>query len=472
MIPFWEKLTSVMANSPPSIIRFISSLLGLLILGACAPLHIPATAAVTPSATILQTSSKPTITVAITPTSPIGIDSNELKGTEITLWQPWIGEREDVLRSMVEEFNHANDWGIQINVRTIGGIDELAREVQTVWASPDQPDLVIAYTFQAINWQKIKPLVVDWNAYVEDAFWGIPGTEQEKYLPPIWDSGVVKDFRWGIPARRDAQVMFQNQSWASELGFTSPPTTTIDFRKQACAAAKASLIDPQTKQPLSGGWILSQDYPTILGWINSFNGRIVDPQQDGYQFDTSEVRGAFRYLRQLYDDGCIYTLKDLNSYDGLATRKGLFVAASSGEYWDFEKAFNIAHNSDNWIVFPFPSEDGKAHLTVYGTDYLLLQSTPKKQMAGWLFVKWMLSKENQMHWSEKTLSLPMRSDVLEELKVNPQIPHKIAWLWDVIPGVVQQPALASWNTVRWMVADASRQLLAWYFTTDQMDTLL
>lgn len=440
---------------------------------ACAPLHSPAkTSLPLPDVTSQMVVPPKTAKPSITPTSGLKVNKEDLRGVEVQLWQPWFGAQESTLIAFIDEFNRSNEWGINVKVRTIGGIDELAREVQTAWGSSNLPDLVIAYTFQAQNWQKIKPLVQDWQPYLNDAQWGIPVSEQSHFLSGIWQSSVVNGMRWGIPARRDGQLMFVNQSWADELGFSSLPATTDAFRKQACAAAAASQKDPQTKIPLSGGWVLSQDYPTIFGWITAFKGKIVAKDNHTYQFTTNEVKQTFQYLRQLYEDGCTIQFMDFSPADALAERKGLFAAASSRDIFEFQDAFKLASNDDRWAAFPFPSPDGNASMGVYGMDYILLQSDPKRQLASWLFVKWMIEPENQVRWSEKTLSLPYRAESVDQLKQNQDLPASFRVVLDQVSNVQAQPALASWNTVRWMLSDASKQLFAWYFTLDQLDNLL
>ncbi len=457
--------------------HFILNLLIFLLIvfqvAACAPLHLPEkTSLPFPDATTQAVVPPKSATPRITPTSGLKVDQEDLRGVEIQLWQPWFGDQESTLMAFIDEFNHLNEWGITVKVRTIGGIDALAQEVQTAWGSSNLPDLVIAYTFQAQNWQKIKPLVQDWQPYLNDAQWGIPPSEQSHFLPGIWQSSMVAGMRWGIPARRDSQFMFVNQSWANELGFSSLPITTEAFRKQACAAASLSQKDPQTKIPLSGGWMLSQDYPTIFGWITAFKGKIVAKDKPTYQFTTNEVKQAFQYLRQLYEDGCTIQFMDINPVDALAERKALFVAASSRDILGFLDAFQLTANNDRWAAFPIPSPDGKANVGIYGMDYILLQSDPKRQLASWLFVKWMIEPENQVRWSEKTLSLPYRAEALDQLKQNQHLPPSFQVVLDQIGDVQAEPALPSWNTVRWMLSDASKQLFAWYFKADQVDNLL
>jgi hypothetical protein len=43
---------------------------------------------------------------------------------------------------------------------------------------------------------------------------------------------------------------------------------------------------------------------------------------------------------------------------------------------------------------------------------------------------------------------------------------------EYLPLGVNEPLWASWDRVRWAVGDSSRQLVAWYFTLDQMPSLV
>ncbi|MFN3307942.1 MAG: hypothetical protein ACK44E_01940, partial [Anaerolineales bacterium] len=109
---------------------------------------------------------------------------------------------------------------------------------------------------------------------------------------------------------------------------------------------------------------------------------------------------------------------------------------------------------------------------LYGTDFVLLQSSEREQLAAWLFVRWLLEKENQQRLAQETLGLSLRMDVAETLQGDARLSAAYRVALGYLPLGVNEPMWASWDIVRWAVGDASRQLVAWYFSADQVPGLV
>jgi len=80
------------------------------------------------------------------------------------------------------------------------------------------------------------------------------------------------------------------------------------------------------------------------------------------------------------------------------------------------------------------------------------------QLASWLFIRWMLSAENQAKWVQSTGLFPLRSattDLLAEYSVShPQWAEAVK----LLPTGKMTPKLASWRNVRVMLADGFRDM--------------
>jgi ABC-type glycerol-3-phosphate transport system substrate-binding protein len=83
----------------------------------------------------------------------------------------------------------------------------------------------------------------------------------------------------------------------------------------------------------------------------------------------------------------------------------------------------------------------------------MLNSTPGQQLASWLFMRWMLSPENQAKWVEALGLFPLRASSMDTLKdysnSHPQWNAALA----LLPSAEIQPQLASWRIVRIMLGD-------------------
>jgi ABC-type glycerol-3-phosphate transport system substrate-binding protein len=428
---------------------------------------------VQPTNTIpIQITSTITINTS-TPSSKITAVPTEMQGISIQFWHPWTGEEGKLIAKLAEEYNQSNEWRIQIQPKYQGNLDELSAQVSKAINTTGQiPDLVVGFTYQAQTWNAARPIVLDIQASVEDLVWGMTDENMQDIYPAFRDTDLVMGRRWGFPALRSGKILFYNPSWAKELGFNSPPITPQQFLDQACAASKANLKDAKSDNDGTGGWIITNDFSTTLNWMNAFSSNILKTDNAGYQFNTLEVNQTFEFLRKMFDNKCSWIPESDYPGDEFANRMGLFLSGSTSDIPYIAERFTQAGNPDAWTAIPFPSKSGNPMIDVYGPAYVIFQSSPPRELAAWLFVKWLTSPENHARLAQAGYTFPLGKKETSLIKSMPG--NNITWLatFDFITLAVPEPSLQSWQQVRWTVSDASRQLYQWYFNADQVPNLV
>jgi multiple sugar transport system substrate-binding protein len=266
-----------------------------------------------------------TSTPVSTPDPGLGVDPGQLTGLTIQFWHPWSGETAQVVQELVDEFNLTNELGIQVEMQAPGSLESLSEEVRAALPTGKTPDLIAAYLFEAQSLSAYQPLV-DLTPYIEDDNFGLEAGEQADFIPALWDGDQFNGKRLGVPAIGSGQVLFYNQSWAEELGFSEPPTTPQELEQQACRAAQANREDADPDNDGSGGLALSTQYSAVLGWLAGFGGEVYDPaktqgSQNPYDFGSKAVEEAFTFLRSLYDRGCAWLPEEPYPEDAFASRR-------------------------------------------------------------------------------------------------------------------------------------------------------
>ncbi len=404
------------------------------------------------------------------PTSSLKVQAADLRNVRVALWHPWSGETGALVQDLVRKFNLENEWGILAQSTYQGNLDGLNDQVQAALKSGSLPNIVVGTSYQAQSWNANGKLV-DLGSLVDDPVWGLTSQEQADFYPVFWEQDDAAGKRWGVPAQSSGQLLFYNLTWANALGFDKPPLTPVEFRQQACAASKANLQDDDPDNDHTGGWIVSNEYSALLGWIYAFGGEMVAPSGKGYQFDTKAVRDAFTFLRSLYDQGCAWLTESQAPDSDFAARRGLFAAGSVTDLPYQDQAFRQAGNSDRWTVIAFPSPAREPAIDVYGTSFEMFTSPPAEQLASWLFIKWLLTPENQARLAAASSAFPPGASALDSMQAyagsHPQWSAAAA----LLPEAHGEPALESWGTVRWALFDAGTQLFRYYFTVDQVSNL-
>jgi ABC-type glycerol-3-phosphate transport system substrate-binding protein len=416
-----------------------------IILNACSGTNITATADAV--ATQEQGSEKTQTAEPVLETaSRLQVNEEALKGLQITVWVPWYGIESDLFNTFVNEFNAQNEWGIQVDVENQVNFSNMYENVTASLPREEKPDLVIALPEHAQEWYA-DSAVTDLTNYVSDPKYGIDSSD---IAPVILNQDLVGEARAAFPAQRSAQVLLWNETWAGELGFDSMPESSEDFRTQACGAQKSMLSDEFAENDALGGWLVNTDSMTAYSWMLAFGGGVLEG--GNYRFLTPNNIDAYKFLRELSETSCAWQSASVDSVTSFANREALFITASLTDLPSVARAIAGANSTDKWSVMPFPGEDNGA-LTVYGSSYVILDSTDEEQLAAWLFVRWLTDNKQDARWVETTHLFPLHTSTIELLgdyeKTHPQWKQAV----DLLPQGELQPQLASWRTVKIMLGD-------------------
>jgi multiple sugar transport system substrate-binding protein len=440
-------------------------LLAALSFSACGP----STPAVSPTV-----SPPPTSTVTATPTSTrtptpsATVDMSALRGTSILIWHAFVGQAAAVLSDQMDRFNTGNEWGITVSQAGYGDQVTLYEAVNAALQAGSPPEMVAALPEQTLEWDA-SAKVVDLSPYISHPDWGLPEGPASGFVPVFWAQDTVKGRQLGVPAQRSARFLFYNQTWAHELGFTHPPASADEFRQQACAANASFLSDRSPQNDGYGGWIVDTDWQATYAWLLAFGGGVL--AGDTYGFRTDPNLAALQFLKSLFDDHCAWISTEPTPYDAFVGRFALFVSGDLAELPIAAESLSRRQNSDEWTLLAFPGSTGSA-LVAYGPSYNLLRSTPEKQMAAWLFIRWLVSPENQSRWVESTGLFPLLSSgpdqVSSSRSASPQWEAAVGDL-SVLQGV---PQLASWRIVRYVLEDGTRIIFQNNLSLEEIPALL
>jgi len=461
--------------NPKAIAGLQAALVCALLMAGCqpapSPTRLPGTASPTAEGRLTGTVS-PTRRVPLAPTrtplatSDLGIDPDKLDGLQVQFWHAWSEDADGAVADLVSDFNSSNPWGIVVQAASLSSYDALEEQVAAVLEEGGAPDLISAFTYQASSWQDV---LVDLNEYIDDPEYGLDSEERADFFPVFWEQEGADGSRTSLPALRSGQALYYNESWAGELGFDAPPATPEEFEAQVCAAAQANLQDDDPDNDQTGGWIISSDYPAVLGWLHAYGSPVTRENGRGYQLDTDAVTGAFTFLRQLYEKGCAWLPENQLAEQEFAERRGLLAAGSLTGIPYQQSAMRRAGSWDQWTVIPFPSPTKSPTISVYGPSYMVLKSSPEVELAAWLFARWMSSPINQADLVAATSSFPLRASTLDYLiSYRPSISPQWKAATDLIPAARAEPDDPSWRDVRWALSDAVTQLFRWYFTMEQL----
>lgn len=468
---------------PEQALRFLLPIL-ILLLASCqgntsrpttavtaAPLNGSPTQAAQQTAAPVETAANP---AGPTPTrsAELKIDGSALQGKTIRFWHPWQGDLAKQVAEAANEFNRDNTSGLTVQVTAwystgalYDGLTEALKNNRSAL-----PQLIAAAPEQLAGWsQGSSPALVDLTPYLHDAQHGFTAAELSAYTPAFWQQDLSNGRQRGLPLLRSAQVIFYNQSWAQELGYTSAPKTPDDFRTQACAAAKKNNGSGVTDLYGTGGWLADADALTTLSWLAAFGANPIPAVDGPYTFESSNAEKALAFVRKMVDDGCAWTSRSPEPYSYFTRRMALFYVGSLEDLAVQARWQDQAKSQDQWTILPFPAQDGKTFVYSSGYSLGVLKSTLEDQLGAWVIARWLARPEVTAKLALAMPSLPVSDAVAQQLSTSAK-EFPMSQVLPLAGSVRPAPGYASWRQARRAVEDAAWQL--YYQPPDGLSQIL
>jgi len=379
-----------------------------LLLAACQPAGT-GTLEITPQA---GKSPAPTKTSAptLTPVPDIAVDTAKLDKLQIRILHPWTEDTGMQMTRLVDQFNQTNQWGIFVIEIAPGSAGLVQEKYRELLLDKQAPDVLVMSPSQLLHSDAINGNILDLNPYVLSAKFGLFPDEQEDFLPAFWNESVVQGKRFGIPAQRTTEMLFYNVTWAKELGFISPPKTWTAFREQVCAANASKRKDADSLDDGLGGWIINTNALTTLSWLRTFGS---DPLENSNpRFLSVKSEEGFNALLKLSTDSCAWLSRLPQPYEYFTNRQALVYSGSMQDLLVQTRTNTRLESEDDWIVLPYPPADGESFILTEGVDYGITTSTDERQLASWLFVRWLSYPEQQAWLLRNSGTLPLGETVL------------------------------------------------------------
>ncbi len=380
-------------------------------------------------------------------------------GQTITFWHVWgQGQPSETMAAIVDEFNKTNEWGITVEAVDQGRYGDLEDAFNAAIQSGDVPDIVVGYTNALANWFAVDA-IVDLRPFVDDPDFGLTDADKADFFAGSFAANTIGSGEMvGFPISQSANVLFYNSTWAKELGFDHPPTNAAEFKEQACAAAQANATDDNPDNDGTGGLVLYPGASNIMSWIFAFGGDII--AADGsYDFTNQTVQDVMAFLKDLQDNGCAFQTESYPNPE-FATRKALFTMSSTAGIPYQLKAFQAEDaTQDEWMLIPFVGPDGTQAVDGFSQSVAVVNTTPEREMAAWLFIKYFTSPETQAKWIQGAAYYPTRQSTIDLLgdyaTQNPQWATALSFL----QYAHSEPARPSWSSVRREVGNAANRII-------------
>ena len=336
------------------------------------------------------------------------LENLDPSGQTVVYWYQHTRSREELMLSMIDEFNRTNEWGITVQGESQGGYNDLYKNIIAGIPANQLPSMAVAYQNQAATYAG-QDVLVALDPYVESEKWGYTQDELDDFFPIALAADYLPQFeaRYGWPPYKSMEVMYYNEDWLAELGYDGPPETWDEFREMACKAVEQPFSGATVEGP-GLGYVYSVDASRFATFVFSRGGNIINEDGTAYVFSGAEGVDALTFLQGMVNDGCAIeqTEKYGDQSDFGAGRSIFTISSISG--LPYYKSVVDEGAGFNWSVNPPPHTTDKPRLNIYGASQSIFVSSPEEQLAAWLFIRWMSEPEQQATWASGTGYFPTR----------------------------------------------------------------
>ncbi|MGA9347744.1 MAG: extracellular solute-binding protein [Anaerolineae bacterium] len=212
-----------------------------------------------------------------------------------------------------------------------------------------------------------------------------------------WENKVLS-----FPPNRSMEVMYYNVDWLNKLGYDGPPETWDEFY-EVCKAATDEAAG-------TAGYCISPSASTFAGWVWTRGGEILSADGKSVVFQ-KEGTEALTFLKKLVDEGGAYQMAErYGDQTDFANEKVVFTFGSTAGLPYYAQA---VEGKFEWSIAPFPHETAKPIVDMYGPSITVFKSTPEKQLASWLFLKYFTAPEQTAEWAMAANYFPVRKTAAE-----------------------------------------------------------
>jgi ABC-type glycerol-3-phosphate transport system substrate-binding protein len=254
---------------------------------------------------------------------------------------------------------------------------------------------------------------------------------------------------YSLAFMRSMQVMIYNGDMLKGAGFAKPPETYEDFVKVCAALVKPDL--PCYELPGSG------DASGFASMVFSRGGDLLSPDFKTVLFDQKAGLDSLNFLNDLFvKKYAIIQAKAYQDQTDFAIGKVVFGFSSTAGLPYYVAAIKDAGDKvKNWGIAPYPRTTKDPVLNVYGPSTAIFKTTPEKQQAAFLWLKFLMSKDANAEWVKVAGYFPARQSTKDALadyiKANPLYGQAYDWLKY---GRSEPQFTAAWEPIRNAIGDA------------------
>ncbi len=392
---------------------------------------------------------------APTATGSTAIEDVRPDGQEVVVWHSYDGALRAALLTQIDEFNATNPWHIVVVPEYHGQSDQLKRELKEAIGSGSTPDLAI---LAPADEYALSDAIVRLQRYMDNSRYGLTAEDVADMFNAMLDT--TRDPKQGtligFPLGGEGVVLVTNSDRLAAHNYLTPPDSWPLFN-EVCRSNTLDTTGDNKPEVFGFGFNPRADFATA--WMISRGGSLLSDDGLHTTFNSDEGVKTLQTLQDTASSGCFYDTTNADQVNDFARGKVAMIFALTTQLPEIFNAVQ-ARGGFRWGVSPVPYGKRDQSLTISAPAWTMLRSTPAKQLAGWLFIKWFSDTAQSVRWSQLTGLLPLRKSagpgLADEFATNAGF--KVAF--DLLSVAKAQPDIPAWDSIAELLIHAVNAAVA------------
>ncbi len=322
---------------------------------------------------------------------------------EIEYWHRMGGEAATLLETFAAEFSEANADQIKLTAIAQGNIQELNQKVRAAAAGGGMPGAVMADDYDVTQYASSN-ILVPLDEYIADPTVGLTDEEIADILPNQFTRHKLELYgnrTMAFTQGFSGFTTYWNQTMLDTAGIEKPVTNWDEFPDYARAVSAANDNVP--------AWLISGPGDRFISSLLTYGVEWLKPGGEESNFDAPEALEIMTWWRALADEGLLAISGDAR--DLFIAQQNLHFMDSSGNAVRFQTA--VTDFGWNAMLPPQRHTQEKPITETYGPVNAVPVTDDAKQLAGWLWIKWLLTPEVHARYIATTSYFPSTKSAIE-----------------------------------------------------------
>ncbi|OCT13545.1 hypothetical protein A8709_18285 [Paenibacillus pectinilyticus] len=303
----------------------------------------------------------------------------------------------DAIKEMVAAFNKEYEGKIIVKEVFQGTYDDLNKKVRASLQGGGLPTVAMSYESDTLEYMKADK-IVPLDAYINDPVYGLNKAALDDIMPGVLARQRIPEYNgktMSWPHGNSSMGVYYNSDLLKKAGYDKPAATWQEFEKMALDITDKSGVPALVMSNANNGG-------TFRTWLRTYGIDPIALDQSGVNYDNPQALELASMIKNLVDKKAILFAQDTEQEftNGRAAMEIGTTARTSSK-------LDLVKDKFKWGVTLIPQGKSGSKVTeLYGGNQILFKTTPEKQLAGWLFLKYFAESKAQAIYASKTGYFP------------------------------------------------------------------